>query len=126
MFLPIIINIAVLTNSVGFAGTKYITILMTLAAIYLVCWDYDRWKTLLFSKKRSRIIVSLPEFLIFPAVFTLAGIVGISILAWFAIGNLDQNFFYKLLIIAGGGFVFGLICALHHKYMKSGELEIVE
>ncbi|HLM62307.1 MAG TPA: hypothetical protein VK308_16005, partial [Pyrinomonadaceae bacterium] len=31
MFFPIILNITVLTNSVGFAGTKYITMLMLLA-----------------------------------------------------------------------------------------------
>src|SRR5688572_13487211 len=42
MFLPIIVNIAVLTSSVGFAGTWLITILMSLAAAWLVVWEYDR------------------------------------------------------------------------------------
>ena len=44
MFLPIVINIAVLTNSVGFKGTWLITIMMSLAALFLVCWEYPRWK----------------------------------------------------------------------------------
>src|SRR3982750_3823433 len=44
MFLPIIANIAVLTCSVGFKGTWLVTILMCLAATYLVAWEYDRLK----------------------------------------------------------------------------------
>jgi len=118
MFLPIIVNIAVLTNSVDFVGTKYITILMTIAAIYLVCWDYDRWKTLLFTKRCARVSVSVFEFLMFSVLFALAAAIGISFLAWFSVGNLQQNFSYKVSIVTGGGFVFGLFCALHHKFMK--------
>ncbi|MBK7705178.1 MAG: hypothetical protein IPJ30_05210 [Acidobacteria bacterium] len=51
MFLPIIANIAVLTISVGFKGTWLITPLMTLAATYLVAWDYDRLKPILFGTR---------------------------------------------------------------------------
>jgi len=47
VYLPIIINIFVITVSVGFGGTQTITGLMLLANIYLLCWDYDRWKALL-------------------------------------------------------------------------------
>lgn len=126
MFLPIIINIAVLTNSVGFVGTRYITMLMAIAAIYLVCWDYDRWKTLLFTKRRVRVSTSLPEFFTFPVAFAVLGAAGFSFLAHFGIGNLHLNFLYRLPIIIIGGFVFGLIVALHHKFMKSGDLEILE
>src|SRR5215212_2108810 len=54
VFLPIIANIAVLTSSVGFAGTNYITALMLVAATYLVAWDYDRLKPILFSKRQEK------------------------------------------------------------------------
>ena len=46
LYLPIIVNIFVITVSVGFQGTIYITGMMLLANLYLVCWDYDRWKAL--------------------------------------------------------------------------------
>ncbi|HKX82589.1 MAG TPA: hypothetical protein VJL58_00085, partial [Pyrinomonadaceae bacterium] len=48
MFLPIILNIAVLTSSVGFKGTWVITIMMSLAAVWLVAWEYDRLKPIVF------------------------------------------------------------------------------
>ncbi len=41
-FFPIILNITVVTWSVGFKGTIYITALMLLAATFLLCWDWDR------------------------------------------------------------------------------------
>ncbi len=49
MFLPIIMNIAVVTWSIGFGGTRWITLLMLLASVFLVCWDYDRVKAVLFA-----------------------------------------------------------------------------
>jgi hypothetical protein len=47
LYLPIIVNIFVITLAVDFRGTQVITMLMLLANIYLLCWDYDRWKDLL-------------------------------------------------------------------------------
>ena len=45
-YFPIILNIFVITVSVGFRGTPFITGLMLLANLYLLCWDYDRLKCL--------------------------------------------------------------------------------
>lgn len=42
MFVPIIFSIVLVTWGIGFAGTMYVTALMLLSAIYLVCWDADR------------------------------------------------------------------------------------
>lgn len=42
MFFPIVLNITVVTWSVGFKGTVYVTSLMLLAALFLLCWDWDR------------------------------------------------------------------------------------
>jgi uncharacterized membrane protein YphA (DoxX/SURF4 family) len=42
LFVPIIFSIVLITWGIGFGGTVYVTTLMLLAAIYLVCWDADR------------------------------------------------------------------------------------
>ena len=47
VYFPIILNIFVITVSMHFRGTPFITGLMLLACIYLLCWDYDKLKTLL-------------------------------------------------------------------------------
>ena len=44
VYFPIILNIFVITVSIGFSGTPFITGLMLLANLYLLCWDYDRLK----------------------------------------------------------------------------------
>jgi uncharacterized membrane protein YphA (DoxX/SURF4 family) len=46
LYFPIILNIFVLTLSMHFTGTPFVTGLMLLANIYLLCWDYDRLKCL--------------------------------------------------------------------------------
>jgi uncharacterized membrane protein YphA (DoxX/SURF4 family) len=43
-YFPLILNIFVITVSMGFTGTPVITGLMLLASIYLLCWDYDKLK----------------------------------------------------------------------------------
>jgi len=47
IYFSIILNIYVITVSLHFRGTPYLTGLMLLACIYLLCWDYDRLKNLL-------------------------------------------------------------------------------
>ena len=49
VYFPIILNIFMITVSLGFTGTPVITGLMLLASIYLLCWDYDVLKNLLGS-----------------------------------------------------------------------------
>jgi hypothetical protein len=47
LYFPIIVNILGITISVGFGNTRFITAGMALACLYLLCWDYDRWISLL-------------------------------------------------------------------------------
>jgi hypothetical protein len=47
LYLPIILNIFVINIAVGFGGTTVISGLLVLGNVYLLCWDYDRWKDLL-------------------------------------------------------------------------------
>jgi hypothetical protein len=49
LFFPIVLNIFVITLSMSFAGTPVVTGLMLLAALFLLCWDYDRLETVLFA-----------------------------------------------------------------------------
>lgn len=122
LFLPIIANIAVLTTSVGFKGTWIITILMTFAATWLVAWDYDRLKPILFAK-RSQDSYSLPkQFVLIPVFFAFGGIT-LGLLFWaLGIGNLP-NYLMVTGLLAGTGFVFGLIVSMHLRFMKVGPLD---
>jgi hypothetical protein len=122
MFFPIILNIAVLTNAVGFAGTWLLTIFMTLAATYLVAWDYDRLKPTLFGKRLKKADFMKYEFVWLPVFFAVGGIF-VALIWWFIrLGNFT-NYFNVGVILAVGALVFGFFVALHHRFMKSGELE---
>ncbi|MGY2134528.1 hypothetical protein ACW9KT_20035 [Hymenobacter sp. HD11105] len=46
LYLPIIVNICVLTWAVRFVGSWVTAPLMVLANVYLLCWDYDKLKFL--------------------------------------------------------------------------------
>ena len=48
LFFPIILNIFIITVSLHFTGTPFITGPMLLANLYLLCWDYHKFKPLLF------------------------------------------------------------------------------
>ena len=47
LYFPIILNIFIVTVSLGFQGTSFITGPMLLASIYLLGWDYDVLKNLM-------------------------------------------------------------------------------
>lgn len=122
MFFPIILNIAVLTNAVGFKGTWLLTIFMTLAATYLVAWDYDRLKPILFGK-RGRIGGFMKyEFVWLPAIFAVGGVFLAGAARLIRLGNFT-NYFYIGAYLAIGGLIFGGFVAMHHRFMKVGELE---
>lgn len=123
MFLPIILNIAVLTTSVGFKGTGVITIAMFVAALYLVAWDYDRWKAILFGNRKERAVVLRYEFIWLPALFALGGSAGAGIFFAMGLANLHQKPLLLFSILPALGLVFGLLVALHHRFMKTGPLE---
>ena len=122
MFLPIIVNIAVLTTSVGFVGTWVITILMSLAGVWLVAWEYDRLKPIVFQTREDKPPQFSWQLIKFPAFFAAGGIpMGIL---WWAIGL--GNFSNYLKITAGLmllGAVFGFAVGLHYRYMPVGHLK---
>jgi len=121
LFLPIVVNIAVLTTSVGFAGTWVITILMCLAATYLVAWEYDRLKPVLFYNRREKPQMLGAKVLVVPALFTVGGAV-MGVLWWsIRLGNLS-NYLLVGIGLTAIGFVFGLVVVLHYRFMPVGHL----
>ena len=107
MFFPIIINIAVLTNSVGFDGTWLITILMSLAATWLVAWEYDRLKPVIFRKRQQKVSLIKFYWLAIPLFFAIGGFILSGLFRFFMIGNM-QNYFKAGLVLAAIGFVLAL------------------
>jgi uncharacterized membrane protein YphA (DoxX/SURF4 family) len=47
LYFPVILNVCLITWSLHFQGTTWITSFMLLGSVYLLCWDYDRWKRVL-------------------------------------------------------------------------------
>lgn len=97
--------------------------LMLLACTYLVCWEYDRLKPLIFSKRKNKAQLPKLAFLWLPCLFALGGALLTSLFAYAEIANIHRRFVPVLLIVSACGFVFGLICSLHHKFMRVGCLE---
>lgn len=122
MFLPIIVNIAVLTTSVGFAGTWLVTILMSLAALYLVAWDYDRLKPILFAGRSEKTSLFKGEMIWLPMLFAAGGAAVGGIWYLIRLGNFS-NYLKVTLFLTGFGLVFGAVTAVHHRFMMVGELE---
>lgn len=122
LFFPIIVNIAVLTNAVGFVGTWLITILMAIAGLYLVAWEYDRLKPLIFRNRIDRSVGLSYQWLLIPTFFASGGLVLSLFFSAFMIGNLE-NYFKAGIVLTAIGFVFGLLVAVHYKFMRIGRLD---
>ncbi|MCM8567992.1 DoxX family protein [Gramella jeungdoensis] len=60
IYFPIILNICILSLAVRFDGSILTSPLMVMANLYLICWDYHRWKFIL-PFKRSTIRQMLPD-----------------------------------------------------------------
>lgn len=51
LYFPIALNVFLITISIGFQGTPFITGGMLLASTYLVCWHYDAWRAVIFPSR---------------------------------------------------------------------------
>lgn len=108
IFFPIVLNIAIITIAVGFKGTWMITTAMFLANLYLICWDYDKFKAILpFAKDEKKAFdlrKSLP--------LTLLGAIGGTLAFAFFMG-ISPAFaklgFVSLVIGFVGGAIIGLL-----------------
>lgn len=121
LFLPIIANIAVLTASVGFAGTWIITIFMSLAALYLVAWEYDRLKPIIFYSREDSPRIFTFQFIKIPLFFAFGGAAMSFLWAVLGIGNFSNYLSVTALLVVLGS-IFGFIVALHYRFMPVGHL----
>lgn len=121
LVLPIIANIAVLTSSVGFVGTWVITILMSLAGTYLVAWEYDRLKPVIFYNRQDKPRQFSYQFLKIPLFFGAGGAVMGVLWYFIRLGNFS-NYLAVDAVLVGTGLVFGLIVTLHYRFMPVGHL----
>jgi len=78
LYLPIILNICILSLAVRFEGSLLTSPLMVLACLYLLCWDYDRLKFILPSYKPLN-LVEVSAVQKFPVKF-FAGVAGCVVL----------------------------------------------
>lgn len=60
LYFPIILNICILSYAVRFEGSVLTTPLMVLANLYLICWDFHRWKYVL-PHRPTTIKAAFPE-----------------------------------------------------------------
>jgi hypothetical protein len=123
LFLPIILNITVLTTSVGFKGTPYVTNAMFLASLYLVAWDYDRWKSIIFGKSGVKANIVKYEFAVIPGLFALGGVLMAGAVYATGLANLHQRPLVLFSMLPVSGLLFGIFVAVHHRFMKVGPLE---
>ncbi|HXI04224.1 MAG TPA: hypothetical protein VNI57_13710 [Candidatus Saccharimonadales bacterium] len=120
VYFPIVLNIFVITVAFGFHGTWIVTGLMLLGSVYLLCWDYDRWKALLpgFESSRgegSRHIGAAPALgFLTAAALVLWGAAGIH-RAWLSGAGLPR----PMLAMAAGALVAAVTLAAIFR-MKSG------
>jgi hypothetical protein len=122
MFLPIIANIAVLTCSVGFKGTWLITILMCLAATYLVAWEYDRIKPIVFYGPEEKPKGFSRQSIIIPGFFAAGGIAMAFLWKLIGLGNFSS--YAKVgVVLTIFGFLFGIVVSLHYRFMPVGDLK---
>jgi hypothetical protein len=122
MFLPIIVNIAVLTSSIGFKGTWLITILMCLAAAWLVTWEYDRLKPMVFAKRVDKTRSVPVQFISIPLFFAAGGIVMAFLWKIIGLGNFS-NYLNIGILLGAIGLLLGSLVVLHYRFMRVGALE---
>ena len=116
VYTPIILNIVLINLSMEFGGTLWVTLLMLLACVYLLCWDYDRVKVLLPRREARAGRFGRSEYGLWAAAGAVAAagaLVGSRVVGYGwerALGGLPL---LNLLLVAAVGAVFGLVVAWH-------------
>lgn len=108
LFVPILVNIFVITASMEFAGTPYVTGAMLLAVLYLCVWDFHRFRSLV---AEGEFAPALPVQRL--DAWERAGfwVFGISILGFFGVtrGFVEREFAAALVV---AGLTAGVFTAL--------------
>ena len=112
VYFPVILNIAIITNGMGFEGTGGVTLLMLLASLWLLVWDYDRLKALLPARHPRRAGYSVREYALQAAVWAGAGVAAAAVATTIHLANLTR-FLPTAGALALAGAAFGLVVAWH-------------
>lgn len=102
IYLPIILNIFVITITLQFTGTWLIAGMMLLATLYLVCWEFDKWCLIVPGFDEPSTIIPEKNLGFFSTL--IAG--GLT-----AITGLSSLFFVRGLFITGPVLIPSLIAA---------------
>ncbi|MEZ4703363.1 MAG: DoxX family membrane protein [Rhodothermales bacterium] len=117
VYFPIILNIFIITVSLHFTGTPYITGLMLLASIFLLCWEYDRFRDLrLFARPATtpkRVFGWEP--LLWGA--AAAAVFGLAYMTRFSV--IESVGAIGAVVFTAAGFLGGLLMRWHLNGMRS-------
>lgn len=80
LFFPIMLNVFLITVSLRFQGTPFVTGMMLLASIFLLCWDYDRLKLVVFAPTARPATPALSFGSIERVGIAICGLAGITVL----------------------------------------------
>ncbi len=122
LFFPIILNITMITLSIGFEGTWLVTLLMLAANVYLLVWDYQRLKTLLPNKLVRNGIFGSYEYVKQAGFWAMMGLVAYGFVAMLGVANLWSRLgLGGFVMFAMAGVVFGSIIAWHLQRMPGSD-----
>lgn len=94
IYFPIILNISILSLSVGFDGSLFTSPLMVLANLYLLFWDYDKLKFIMpFASVNSKLNTKIPESREhkFPVKFFLGAGIAVALTILFMPNSYDKK-----------------------------------
>lgn len=124
LFLPTIVNITAITWSIDFRGTRYVTVLMLLAMLYLLAWDWDRLRGLWPHRLAPPAAAPARVLLLPVALFAAAGLVAACGVAALRLGAMDWADLPRLAPALGVlGALFGAAVGLHLRAMSPARRE---
>jgi hypothetical protein len=109
LFLPIMLNIFVITISYYFAATPVITFLMLLANVYLLVWDWPRLKVVVWPFQSTFVPIDYP--LLRRQSWVYLGLFYFMLTIWV---KLAVHSFFTLLAAFGGACVIGLLVLIYN------------
>jgi hypothetical protein len=121
IYFPIVLNVCLITISVGFSGTWVITSLMLLANIYLLCWDYDKLKSLLPFGYQAMKKVTAANFLWESLFWGGMGAAGFGFLMITNMANMQRSSWLGIPVFFALGCVFGLVSVWHRRGLRAVE-----
>lgn len=112
IFFPIVLNICIITISVGFKGTWIITTAMLLSNLYLICWDYDKFKPILPFSNETKKPFNLKKSLPLTIVGAIGGTLAFTAFMVISPAFTQMGIFAPIAGLVSGG-IIGLLNSWH-------------